>query len=185
MNRTIGLLVSGHCEVAAVPILARRLLHEQLDVYDVRLATPIRKMENQLLQRGSDLLERTIERLRRRHDAILVLIDLEDDCPAEFAPVLQARCEAACPDKPIAFVAAWRELETWFVWSAESLLGVTPPADPEAKRDAKKFLRHNGRPNYNERADAPGLAAGLDIEHVRARSDSFRVFCDRVAGLVG
>ena len=80
-------------------------------------------------------------------------------------------------------MAAWRELETWFVWSAETLLGVPPPTHPEAKRDAKNWLRHNGRPNYNEVADAPGLAAKLDIDRVRAGSDSFRIFCDRIENI--
>lgn len=180
MSRTIGLLVSGHSEVAGVPILMRRLLGE-LGIHGVQPGkSPIRKPEGQLLKRDTRTLEDTIERLRRRHDGILVMVDLEDDCPAQLAPRLQARCEAACPDKPIAFVAAWRELETWFVWSAETLLGVPPPPHPEAKRDAKKFLKHNGRPNYNEVADAPGLAARLDIDRVRASSDSFRIFCDRI-----
>lgn len=180
MTRSIGLLVSGHSEVAAVPILVRRLLHEQLCIYDVQPGQPLRKPEGQLLQRDGGTLEDAVRRLRRRHDAVLVMVDLEDDCPAEHGPTLQARCEAACPDKPVAFVAAWRELETWFVHSARALLDAEPPADPEARRDAKRFLKHNGCPGYNERADAPALAAGLDLEHVRARSDSFRVFCDRV-----
>lgn len=184
MSRSIGLLVSGHCEVVAVPILIRRLLHERLRVYDVQPdSRPIRKPEGQLLQQGSRVLEDTIERLRRRHDGVLVMVDLEDDCPAEWSPRLQARCQTACPDKPIAFVAAWRELETWFVWSAQSVLGVAPPTHPERKRDAKTFLRHNGCPHYNEVADAPGLAHRLDLDHVRGRSDSFRVFCDRVESI--
>ena len=80
MNRSIGLLVSGHCEVVAVPILIRRLLHERLRVYDVQPdSRPIRKPEGQLLQQGSRVLEDTIERLRRRHDGVLVMVDLEDD----------------------------------------------------------------------------------------------------------
>jgi len=182
MSRSIGLLVSGQTEVVAAPVLVRRLMHERLHIFDVHLGRPVRKPEGQLLQQDKRILEDAIERLRRRHDAILVLIDLEDDCPARYGPILQARCDRACSNKPIAFVAAWRELETWFLWDAQRLMGTQHPG-PERKRDAKTFLKRNCAHGYNEVADAPGLAAKLDLMHVRARSDSFRVFCDRVERL--
>lgn len=183
MTRRIGLLVSGHTEVAAAPILIRRVLYERLSVFDVQPDRVLRKAENQLLKEGSIVLEQSIQRLRQNHDAVLVMVDLEDDCPARRGPMLQARCDAACPDKPVAFVAAWREFETWFLWDANNLIGVQEPTHPERGRDAKKFLKKNRIDGYNEVADAPGFAARLDLERVRARSDSFRVFCDRVERL--
>lgn len=43
--KLIGLLVSGHSEVEAAPVLLRRLLHQHLQVYDVAPGRAIRRPE--------------------------------------------------------------------------------------------------------------------------------------------
>ena len=183
--KTIGLLVTGHGEVDAVPVLIRRLFHEVLYVFDVQPGNPvIRQPESKILKVGDDTLERKVQQLASRHDAVLVLIDLEDDCPAQYGPQLQGRMTTACPHKPCTVVCAYREFETWFVYDSQNLFGVQPPNAPERKRNSKKWLKGEGRiPNYNEVADSPGLCGRLNLLTVRAGSDSFRVFTDRVRDL--
>ncbi len=130
-------------------------------------------------------LENGIEQLARRlavPRAILVLIDADDDCPAELGPSLLARAAEARPDIAIGIVLAKREFEAWFLAAVESLAGrrslpkeVDPIADPESVRNAKGVLTHLMPPRtaYSERADQPALTAVFDMEAARSRSDSF------------
>lgn len=76
---TIQPIVEGHGEVAAVPILLRRLALE-LTGAAVDVAPPIRVPRTQLLR--ADALVRYVGLARRRADSILILIDADDDCPA-------------------------------------------------------------------------------------------------------
>lgn len=182
---TIGVLVTGHGEVEAIPILIRRALHESLGVYDVGVGDVIRKPEQSVLHRSNGVLKNTALRLAKRNDAVLVVLDLEDDCPAQTGPALQARLDAAVPHKPGAVVCVYRELETWFIYDAENLFGVAALPNPESRRDAKKWLRNDAMCfGYNERADSPRLCGRLNRDHVRSVSDSFRVFEDRLERLV-
>ena len=77
----------------------------------------------------------------------MILLDADDDCPAELARALARRAEAVRPDRRIRVVLAKREFEAWFLAAAQSIAGrrgiresVAPPADPESIRDAKGFL---------------------------------------------
>src|SRR5688572_29082730 len=79
--------------------------------------------------------------------AVLVVLDGDDDCPAQLGPVLLRRAEGACRTIPVAVVLAKKEFEAWFIASAASLAGrrglpadLRAPADPEAIRDAKGWL---------------------------------------------
>ncbi len=185
---TIGLLVSGHGEVHALPELVRRVLHERLDVFDVQPGsegsqTLIRKAEGSLLKKDSDVLERSVARLARRADAVLVLIDLEDGCPATEGPALLARARPSARGKPCAVAIAYREVETWFICDAPNLWGVERPVNPEKWRHAKGWVRKHGLPGYNERADCVRLCSRLDIDVVVEHSDSFRVLVDRIEAL--
>jgi hypothetical protein len=42
---------------------------------------------------------------------VLILLDADDDCPAEYGPVLLTRAKAARPDKSVSVVLANREFE--------------------------------------------------------------------------
>lgn len=75
MQKKIGVLVSGRGEVEAIPTLLRRVLHEYLNVHTFSCTKPIPKPETQLLNRKQDVLERTIQRLARKNDAILIVVD--------------------------------------------------------------------------------------------------------------
>jgi len=178
-------IVEGHAEVKAVPVLIRRLLAE-FGRYTIRVARPVRVKRYQVVRPGE--LERALELARRRPegcDAILLLLDADDDCPKEIAPDLIARANHASADLPCAVVLAKSEFEAWFVGSLESLRGVrgitetaTAPAHPEDIRDAKGYLSHQMTHGcrYLETDDQPALAGFFDLELARQRCPSFEKF---------
>jgi hypothetical protein len=179
------LIVEGHAEVEALPVLMRRLLAES-DRYEVSIARPVRVKRYQVVRPGE--LERAFELARRRPegcDAILLLLDADDDCPKEIAPGLIERAKSAGTGLPVAIVLAKSEFEAWFVGSLESLRGVRgigetaiSPESPEDVRDAKGYLSHqmtSGR-RYVEVDDQPALAKSFDFVSARQRCPSFDRF---------
>jgi hypothetical protein len=125
---------------------------------------------------------------------VLVLLDADDDCPAELGPQLLGRARKARPDKQIAVVLANREFEAWYLAAAPSLAGkhgfpesFPAPADPEGRRDCKGALtraRATGHP-YKETVDQAVLASVFDLEMARTASPSFGKFYREVALLLG
>jgi hypothetical protein len=125
---------------------------------------------------------------------VLVLLDADDDCPAEYGPLLLARAQAARPDKQVSVVLANREYEAWFLAAAPSLAGqfgfpaeFARPQNPEAPRDCKGLLpkaRPKGQP-YKETVDQAPLTSVFDLKMAREHSDSFDKFYREVSRLLG
>jgi hypothetical protein len=166
-------IVEGHAETGSVPVLLRRL-----GIYDV--SRPFRVKRNKVVKEGE--LERAVEqavRDRENASAVLVILDADNDCPAELAPLLLARC-ASVTNLPAMVVLANRELEAWFLGGIESLRGhrgISPDAvwegDPEAPRGAKERIEQlmPGR-SYLDTDDQPALMDALDIASARVRCPS-------------
>jgi hypothetical protein len=183
----LTLIVTGHGEKEAVPILIRRIATEINPSLVVDIPEILRESESSLRQAGG--LERHVERAAQRLDGpggVLVLLDCdwENGCPARDGPALLARAQQTRPDKLIAVVLAKQEYEAWFLAAAESLAGkrglpvdLTAPDDPETIRGAKEWLRSRMPANraYSETIDQPKLTAALDLEMAR-RADSFDKF---------
>lgn len=174
----LGVLVEGHGEHYAVPILVRRIA-ASLGVADVT-PTVIRQPRTMILKPGE--LERAVILLANKvgeHGAVLVLIDADDDPACELGPALLRRARAARPDRPIGVVLAVREYEAWLLTSASSLRGkrglpadLEAPAMPEAIRDAKGWLDQRMPRGYSPTADQPALTGLFDLELARS-SPSF------------
>ena len=84
-------IIEGHSEVQSVPVLLRRLLAERKR-YEVKVVRPVRVGRYKVVRPGE--LERACELARRRPEgcnAILLLLDADDDCPKELAPDLLER----------------------------------------------------------------------------------------------
>lgn len=165
-------IVEGHAELASIPVLLRRL--------GVEAAPAFRVKRNLVVKRGE--LERTmIQALRERANptAVLVLLDADDDCPAQLAPALLARARAVT-SLPVSVVFAMREVEAWFLGGIESLRGYRGIAadavwsdDPERPRGAKGRVEEMmGGRGYVDRTDQPALMAKLDIAAARLRCPS-------------
>jgi hypothetical protein len=183
----IGCIVEGHGDVEAVPILVRRLAHEIDPELAVETPRPIRVPKDRLLKTGE--LERHVElaaRNTRGEGGVLVLVDSDDDCPAELGPLLLSRVRKARADVPAAVVLAKREFEGWLLAGAGSLRGrrglpndLEGPEDPESVRGAKEWLSRK-MPRfepYRETLHQAPLTAALDFALAR-RARSF-ARCER------
>ncbi|HEX2077141.1 MAG TPA: hypothetical protein VHG08_05515 [Longimicrobium sp.] len=133
-------IVEGHAEVRSVPVLMRRL--------GVDVAKPFRVKRNQVVRPGE--LERAVQLAvadRAAASAVLVLLDADDDCPAELAPVLLRRCRQVT-DVPVSVVFAVRELEAWFLGGVQSLRG---SAESGPTRRTMAIPRSGGEPRSASR----------------------------------
>ena len=181
MTVQIGCIVEGHGEVEAVPILIRRIASNCYPELGIVIPHPIRISRDKIVKKNQ--LERKVElaaRTIKGQGAILILIDSDDDCPAQLGPELLCRALQVRSDLPIAVVLAKREFEAWFLAAADSLRGykglkndLEPPNHPEEIRGAKGWLkqRRDSR-KYRETLDQPGFTAYFDLDQARS-ADSF------------
>lgn len=178
----IGCIVEGQGDVAAVPVLIRRIAAERYPELAIDMPCPIRADRNQVVRPNE--LEQEVKLAAQKisgQGAIFIIFDSDEDCPAELGPILLHRALQVCPHLPIAVVLAKHEFEAWFLAAAESLRGrrglkndINSPNNPETIRGAKEWLRQqmkSGR-TYRETRDQPALAALFDMEQAR-QADSF------------
>lgn len=179
----IATVVEGQGEVAAVPVLLRRMVAEIAPEVWVELPRPYRVGRGSLLAPYG--LERVVAAVAEQGGptaGTLVLLDADDDCPADLGPQLMARVHTARPDRAGSVVLANREFEAWFLAAAPSLCGqrglapnLTLPADAELPRDCKGWLsdrRVDGR-SYKPTTDQAALTAVFDMQMARKNSPSF------------
>ena len=146
------------------------------------ISEPIRTSRSKIVREGE--LERRVELAAQKvkgQGAILILIDSDDDCPAQLGPELLRRASETRSDLPIAVVLAKREFEAWFLAAADSLRGykglkndLEPPNNPETIRDAKGWLKRQlerGK-KYRETIEQRQLTARFDLDLAR-QADSF------------
>lgn len=188
----LGLIVEGHGEVQAAPLLMRRLLKELAPALHPAVLPPHRVARGQLVKEAE--FQRAIEFMARKvgeEGRILVLLDADDDLPCQLGPRLLDWARKHRPDRAISVVVAVREYEAWFLAAAASLRGyrglpadlVTPPA-PEAVRNAKGWLDRQMPDGYQETIDQPALTSQFDLVAAR-RMDSFDKLVREVGHLFG
>jgi len=190
MYPTIVPIVEGQSEEESVPVLLRRILAE-LQVSCVGVARPFRIRRNRVGHEGE--MERAVKQAVRDREGsacVLVILDADDDSPADLGPELLARCRRQTP-LPAAVVLANREFEAWFLGAKESLRGVCgiradalAPADPESIRGAKERLTRNMvNRRYLEVDDQPTLADRMSLDAARKHCPSFEVMFQAVKSL--
>ena len=182
MTVKIGCIVEGKSEIASVPILIRRVAAIHYPELATVIPTPIRIPRNKVFKLGE--LERAVGLAYQnigRQGALFIILDSDDDCPAELGPALLNRASQVFRNVPISVVIAKHEFEAWFLAAAESLRGrrglrndLNPPDNPEGIRGAKEWLSHQMESSrtYSETQDQPALAALFDFEQAR-QADSF------------
>lgn len=185
-------IVEGQSEERAISGLIRRVLYAR-DVFDVPVARPFRVKRQRLVRVGE--LERSIvqaERSRAGASSILVLLDADDDCPADLSKELLDRARSQT-DLPVRVVFPQLEVEAWILAAVESVRGVRgiradaePPSDPEVVRDAKRALTRlmDGERGYVATDDLPALLEGLDLLLAERRSPSFAKFVRDLQNLI-
>jgi len=183
-NVVLGLIVEGHGEEAAAPVLIRHIA-QSAGLYASIKVVVRRHSKSQLLQASE--LEKAIEALTRqigRSQPVLVLMDADDDCPKELSANLNIRCRTSHSDVRVSIVIAKREYEAWFLASAKSLAGknglvepLDPPEDPESVRGAKEWLTSNMSAGqaYSPTRHQATYSAALGLAEAR-EARSFRKF---------
>lgn len=194
-------IVEGDGELNALPVLLRRLLHDEWQRYDWGILRPINAHGCGGLTTPNGI-ERFIEYalLEPECDGVLVLIDgdavhhlpdrqrPENDCSPAFASVLAQRVRALAPRAPVVIVIVRWEYEAWFLASVESIAGRPIkglpglPADTqfsgdvESERNPKGWIEARFPPGrrYSETRDQAAITSLLDLNLVDERSRSFR-----------
>lgn len=182
MRNRIYSIVEGQGEAQpvlgrpAVVILVQKLLAAVgcYDLFPAEKYPPFRLPYGQFF--SSDKFEKAL-RLHKKYDdcaAVLVLLDMDDACARDQATLLSARVrQMESLPFSVVIVCAVREYEAWFLASLETIHpGESYPGDPEARRDAKGWLRM--RFNYRQTRHQAEYTRQLDVTLTHERSRSFR-----------
>lgn len=185
--KVIASIVEGDGEVAAVPVLLRRLGDWLSPEVPLTLAPPIRVRRDRFLNRDAEFRRHLSLAAAKSGDAgwVLVLLDADDDCPAALGPEVLARARAVVPHRSVSVVLPKREYEGWFLAAASSLdgkrgfsCGEVQNFDPERLRNAKGWLseRISGG-KYRELTDQAAFSALMDLQQAFDGCRSFRKLC--------
>lgn len=172
----LGLVVEGDGEVAALPILIRRHLHENREIYDLEVARPKNSKGRGNLEAPGGV-ERYAQHAALPDDVcgVLVLCDADNDMVCEFGPAMQARAAAAVHAKPVTVTLAVSEFENWIVASSETMGELEAPETEDFERlSAEPVIRRWRHPrSYVKPLHQPSYADQLDFELVSSRCPSF------------
>lgn len=86
----IQTIVEGHGDVAAFPVLLRRLVLAA-EVWEVEVGKPIRRPRSRLVDETGVRQAVRLAALQTDCGAVLILLDGDDDCPADLGPTVQGR----------------------------------------------------------------------------------------------
>jgi hypothetical protein len=188
-------IVEGYGEERAVPCLLRRWLrhrgfHHFFDVPELAINAKGCGKLKAAYDRARHLgIEHYMEAaLRNQPDAVLVVIDADDECrnrrPGNgLGPELLARARNVAADLPLAVVVANPEYEAWFLasfdsirtaglWSDQAKLPGT--FDPESSRGCKGLIAELMGCRYEETVHQSALTGWLSFSpRVRDRSPSY------------
>lgn len=184
----IQAVVEGDGEIAALPVLLRRMIPE-LGCYVEVGSAPVKRHRTDLRDEQRFRTGLRLALTRDNVSALLVLFDLDDDCARDLMPNLRRWAGEEVAHLPHTIVLARHEYEAWFVAALESLRGVRQIAadaayadDPEIKRDAKgvisSFMPKNT--SYSPTADQPALSAAFGFGQAYRRSSSFQKLVNEV-----
>jgi len=184
----LSTIVEGDGEVVAFPILLRRIAAWLSPGLVVEVPRPFQVKRDRFVNKA-DQRERAIRFASLRgtpeNSAILVLIDADQDCPAQLGPRLLHAIQSSRPDYRHAMILAKCEYEAWFLAAAASLRGkrnfvddLEIPPDPEAIQGAKEWIkRHRTDKKYSAVLDQPALSHLMSLSEARQRSPSFDKLC--------
>jgi hypothetical protein len=190
----IAPIVEGHGEVRALPRLLRRIAAEAAPAAPLQVNEPIRIKSGSFFSDNeyqSNYVALAAAKVRQANGGIvLILLDCEDNCPAELGPKLHRRAQAVTGNVAVVVALAFREYETWFMAALESLRGVhgldlhaISPADPETTRDAKGWIGRLMPHGYDPITDQLPFTNALNLAAAR-RIPSFDRLYRKIAHVV-
>ena len=183
----IATIVEGDGEVAALPILLRRLASEWQFAAPAAPLPPIRVKRDKFLNKEEEFRRQLLLAAAKCGESgwILIVLDADDDCPAELGKRIHERAQQYVSHRRLSVVLANREFEAWFIAAARSLNGIrgfsSPPSEAvqaEEPRNAKGWIRERMQGGtYSETRDQPAFAAHIDLQQAFDNSRSFRKLC--------
>lgn len=189
----IAPIVEGQGETQSVERLLWRIAEAEAPGAALRVNQPIRVKSGSFLNDARERERHVLlaaAKARQSRGSVLVLLDCEDDCPAELGPRLLEQVSNIAPDVPSTVALAYREYETWFIAAVESLRGtegmsdtVAAPPDPELMRDAKGWLGRHLPNRYDPVTHQLAFTKRFDLQAAR-RVPSFDRLYRKVALLM-
>jgi Domain of unknown function (DUF4276) len=177
-SRFFSLIVEGHGEIEALPHLIRRI-YAQFSPWVIPIINPPIRIKSGSFLNDAGYFQKYIQMAAAKtvqsDGEVLILLDCEDDCPANLGPDLLTKAKSVRPDVPFTVVLAHREYETWFLAAATSLqecaglaADLSPPTAPEGIRGAKEWLgRHMDQP-YDPIIHQAAFTARFDLSQAKA-----------------
>jgi|CXWL01.1.fsa_nt_gi hypothetical protein len=171
-------IVEGIGDVAAVPVLIRRLLAHH-GLHTVNVLRPYRFGE---VAKVSKNFRRNVLTAAKERAAILWVLDCDDGCAVEWVRILEEQIPAELT-VPLSFAFFVREYESLFLAEQQCLvsqLGVPAtsrfPDDPESIRGAKEYISRLMPAGlaYKESVHQARLTGHIDLNEARRTSRSFR-----------
>lgn len=184
-------IVEGQGEEQSVRIVLERMMGD-LETY-AAIDKPFRVKRNKIVQPNE--LESCIDRIfsaRENVNAVLLLLDADDDCPKDCGAELKARGQTHIGSRGYFGVAlANREFEAWFLADAEGLSAgidgapfIALPDDVESVRGAKERLREALGQPYRPTVDQAAFASRFDLRRAAERCRSFRKLQSELANIL-
>ena len=193
---TIVPVVEGDGDVAAFPALLSRILLENHNRPDVLVAHGRRGV---VKANGRSNLVNKLERFLQHAqnkpncDAILVLLDADNDCPVILGQQLSQRCEQMGTKCPVHIVCARQSYESWFLASLDTVKGnsivphtATLSGYAEAVQNPKQWitaLLPQGQA-YKETTHQAAISSFIDLDLAHKNSRSFRRLCHALGQLL-
>lgn len=184
-------IVEGHGEVGqekgSSPIinLISKILNER-EVWRLVAKSPPWRMRSKGDFFKPGKLEDTLQIYRERFDcaAVLILVDMDDDCPKEKAfEIVERVREMGHLPFSVVIVCPNPEFEVWFLACLENIHpGSIFDGEPEDRRDAKGYLRKEF--NYKPTHDQLSYTRRIDIQTAEQRSRSFRRLIHAIEELI-
>jgi len=186
-------IVEGHGEKVAVPLLLRRIL-SSYEMWQWTVARPIQVGNlNKLKMKLPSFIKYALK--YKDCAGILILLDLDDGCPAMENKNLSKLLHNLHLTCPVPVVFAHREYEAWFLASIETIASdknnkfpqnLIFTKDVESKRGVKEWLSSQLPHGYSYKptVDQARLTNLIDIRIAHKRSRSFRRLCHAIEQIV-
>jgi len=179
-------VVEGHGELESVEILIRKIANAGSCQRAFLCLKPMRVRRDLFLKCDAEgefgkKLQVAAKHIRGKEGLILILLDAEEDCPAELADRIRSGAAPLIGDVQLSVVLAKRMFENWLAASAHTLTKnerfrkeLTAPEKPE-EISGKTWIKRSLLPYvaYSEPVDQPAFTRLLDPE-AASRCRSFR-----------
>lgn len=169
------LVVEGHGEVEATPILVRRVLHERYGIYNWDCEVHRRGGIGHLSGNGWANFDRYLLAAYKERLPILWLTDNDDgECASKLVHAFYERARIVGIQQPMGFCFWRREYESMFLYDPPAvarrfgLQSFAPRKNPDDLRGVKEYVtKHLSRGQcYKETLDQSAITAVMDLQKV-------------------